>query len=353
MKYGVVISIAVAMLVALGCSKGTAPAGKSGELTIIYTGNFGARIDQCGCRPPKGGLAKRATVLATMRTEAPNALVVDSGALLYENIKLNPPFEPLHRVKARLVVEEVKNMGIDAVNVSSMDLANSADSLLAYGDAGLPWLSANIVWRKSGTLVFPPHTVKTAGDIRVGIFGFMDEDSFGVHFFDESSPLKVNNPTEAARSEVQKLRKTSDLILALAYMDLDRVEKLVADVPGIDVVIVSHTRSHNPSSEHTNFQPLKYCKTLIARCPDGGRVIGKLDLVIANGSTDFFDAETMKDLRPAEVREKDTTTKMVSTYANSFTDLDPSIPRNEEIQAKVDRVIKMRDDIMRTINVKK
>jgi 2',3'-cyclic-nucleotide 2'-phosphodiesterase (5'-nucleotidase family) len=300
-----------------------------------------------------GGMAKRATVLAAMKLEAPNAIVVDSGALLYESIRLNSPFEPVHRMKARFIVDEVKKMGIDAANVSSMDLADSADSLLAYGNAGLPWLSVNIVWKKSGTLLFQPDTVKTVGDIRVGVFGFMDENSLGVPFFDESSALSVNNPTEAVRAEVQKLKKTSDLIIALAYMDLDRVEKLTADVPGIDVVIVSHTRSHNPGSEHLHFQPLKSGKTLIARCPDGGRVVGRLDLVMANGSTDFTDSESIKDLRPAEVKERDTSKNAVSIYTNTFTDLDPSVPRNEEIQTKVDRVMKIWEDIERMTNTKK
>jgi len=351
--YRVIMSVAVAMLVSLGCSKGTAPTEKNGRLTILYTGNIGAQIDPCGCRIPMGGLAKRATVLASMKMEAPDALVLDSGALLFDKIRLSPAFVPMYRERARLVVEEVKKMGVGAVNVSSMDLADSADSLVAYGDAGFPWLSANVMWKKSGALVFPPDSVKTVGDLRVGIFGFMDDNTFGVPFFDETSPLKVADPTEAVRSEVRKLRKTCDLVVALAYMDLDRVEKLTGDVPGIDVVIVSHTRTHNPGSEHLYFQPLKPGKTLIVRCPDGGRVIGRLELNMVNGSTDFTDSGTMKDLRPKEIREKDKSVKAVSTYTNSFTDLDPSVPRNEEIQAKVDRVMKMYDEIERAVRAKK
>lgn len=352
-KITVLVAITVSMLAVAGCSKGTPPSGVSAKLTIIYTGNIGGLIDPCGCRVPLGGMARRSTALAAIKSEKPNLIVVDSGALLYEGIKLTPPFEPAQRARARLAVEEVKKMGIDAVNVSNMDLANSVDSLLAYGNAGLPWLSANIVWKKTGTLVFPPDTVRTAGGVRVGIFGLIDENTLGVPMFDESSPLKVNNPAETARLEIEKLKKTSDIIVALAYMDADRVEKLAADVPGIDIAVVSHTRQHNPGSDHLFFQPVKSGKTIIIRCPDGGRVIGRLDLVIANGSTDFTNADSIKDLRPLEVKEKDTSVKAASTYSNTFTDLDPSIPDDEDVRVKVDRAVKVWDDIDQKINVKR
>jgi 2',3'-cyclic-nucleotide 2'-phosphodiesterase (5'-nucleotidase family) len=336
-----------------GCSgKESVPSGKNGKVTIIYTGNVGGRIDPCGCRIPKGGLARRATVLKEMREQAPDAIVVDSGALLYESIRLNAPFEPAHRAKTHLTVEEVIRTGMDAANVSAMDLADSADSLLAFGAQGMPWLSANIVWRKTGELVFKPDMVKTAGDLRVGIFGFMDENSLGVTYFDETTPLKVLDPVETARKEVEKLRKDCDVVIALAYMDFDRVQKLVSTVPGIDVAVVSHTRDHNPGSEHIHFMPVKEGKTVLARCPDGGRVVGRLELEIYNGSTDFADAEMFKDLRPAEVRAKDKDVKVVSNYRNFFTDLDPSVASELAVQEKVANALAIWDEISRNIKMK-
>lgn len=339
-------------LMAAGCSKGGS-SGKSGKLTIIYTGNVGGLIETCGCRIPKGGIARRATVLADMKAESPEAIVVDSGSLLHDSKRLNPPLEDVYRNRMRLMVEEIKRMGIDGANVSHMDLANSADTLLAYGSKGLPWLSANITFKNSGKLVFQADTLRTVGNLTVGIFGFTDDNTLGVSFFDETSPLKVLNPTEAVRGEVQKLRKKCDVLIGLAYMDMDRVQKLVTDVPGIDVMIVSHTRSHNPGSEHPSFQPLKQGKTLLARCPDGGRVVGKLELTVANGSTDFLDAETQKDLRPEEVKRSEKRDPTVSTYRNYFTDLDPQVKLVPEIQAKVDVVMKFWDDVLNANKMKK
>ncbi|MHB9027264.1 MAG: hypothetical protein ACYC9O_00695, partial [Candidatus Latescibacterota bacterium] len=271
----------------------------------------------------------------------------------YESIRLNAPFEPAHRAKARLAVEEVVRTGIDAINVSAMDLADSADSLVVFGTQGMPWISANVVWRNSGQPVFAPDIVKTVGDLRVGIFGFMDENTLGVTFFDEATPLKVLDPVETARAEVEKLRKDCDVVVALAYMDFDRVQKLVAAVPGIDVAIVSHTRSHNPGSEHVHFMPVKEGKTVLARCPDGGRVIGRLELEIVNGSTDFADAELSKDLRPAEVQAKDKNATVTSSFRNFFTDLDPSVAAELGVQEKVGKALAVWDEIEQGMKKKK
>lgn len=350
-RYAVYASAVILSLFFLSCSKNTSSL-KNGKLTIIYSGNNGAKIDVCGCRIPKGGLAKRATLISQTREKFQNALILDSGALLYDSNKLTPPLEDNARRRAALTLDVVKKTGIDAANIGSMDLTNTADSLLAMKERGLPWLSANIVWKNSGNLLFPPDTVKTAGSFRVGIFGFMDQNSSGVAFFDETSPLKVLDPAETVRNEVEKLRKRSDVVIALAYMDLERVQKLVQDIQGIDLVIVSHTREHSQNSEHPFFEPLKTGKTLIARCPDGGRVMGVLELNMVKGATDFVDAITVRDLRPEAVKSKDKNPKTVSTWTNTFYDLDYRIPINEAIQARIDSVIKLNDDSLKTLQTR-
>jgi 5'-nucleotidase len=334
------------------CSQKTSSSLKNGKLTIIYSGNNGAKIDVCGCRIPKGGLAKRATLISQTREKDRNALILDSGALIYDTNKLTPPLEDNARRRASLTINVVKKTGIDAANIGSMDLANTADSLLSLKERGLPWLSANLAWKNSGNLLFPPDTLRTVGSFKVGIFGFMDQNSSGVAFFDETSPLKVLDPSETVRKEVEKLRTQSDIVIALAYMDLDRVQKLVQNVPGIDLVIVSHSHEHSQNSEHPFFEPLKTGKTLIARCPDGGRVMGVLELDVVNGVTDFVDANAVKDLRPEAVKKADKKPRTVSIWVNNFYDLDYRIPSNKEVQDQIDNVVKLNDDFLRTMKTR-
>lgn len=338
-----VVFVSMSLLLASGCSGGKTSSGKSGSVTIIYTGNVGAKINPCGCRPPLGGLARRAGALLQMKAEAPDAIVLDSGALLYDALIMNPSYEVARRARARLMNDEVGRSGIDVINLSPMDLAGSLDSLRAYGE-GLPWCSVNIAVRATGKPVFSADVVKTAGELTVGVFGVTDDNSLGVPFFEETAPLTILDPIESARGEVEKLRKTCDLVVGLAYMDIDRARELARAVPGIDVIIASHTGFHNPSSNHEIFAPLMEGKTLIARCPDGGRVIGRLELDIVKGNTGFTNTDEVKDLRPAEVVAREKKAKTVSTYRNTFTDLSDAIPSAPGVQDRVDVVARLVDE---------
>jgi len=305
------------------------------KLTIIYTNNIAGYTQMCGCRPPMGGLSRRAAILNDLRKDTENMLVLDGGALIYPKKLIYPPYDFSLKIIAQLINDVVSEMGVDAINVTRVDLANGPDSLLAM-DRSKPgdWLSANVVWKDSGKLVFKPDRIYSAGDVRVGVFGFMDQKSANDYLFKESDPIKALDPMETARKEVAKLKKESDIIVALAYMDIDRVKRLVNEIPGIDAVIASHTNERRANSIH--IPPEWVNNTIIVRTPDGGRVMGRLDFEIINGSTEFHERPKSDNLRPATVKFE----MGVSNIKNSFIDLvgeiEPYKPINDKI-AKVEK----------------
>ncbi|MCD6308619.1 MAG: hypothetical protein J7M24_06445 [Candidatus Latescibacteria bacterium] len=323
--------------------------GKTGTFTLVYSGNIGGKMRPCGCRIPLGGFARRSTAIDGIRNEVGDILVVDSGAMLYPSKYLYPPYDAIWSRIAYEVVDIVNDIGIDALNVSSYDVANSPDTLLAF-DAKYPaqWLSANIVWKDSGELVFPPDMVKQVGDFKVGVFGFMDGKSLGVDIFEEDDPVRVLDPLETVRKEVAALRgRQCDIIVALAYMDFQDVLDMLETVDGINVAVVSHTHEHTPSSDHVHFQPKKVGRTIAVRCPDGGRVIGRIDLDIVNGDTDFMNSEDYIDLRPMAVRKKDPSPQQ-SLYTHTFIDLVPDVEGNQEIRTRINAFAKkIMDDALK------
>ena len=341
-----IASLSIIILVVCSCGeKGddgkNTPSGKTGTFSIIYSGNVGGKMNPCGCRIPLGGFARRTTAIQTLRNEIDNMLILDSGAMLYPHFYLYPPYDELAKMTAHIIADVSYKSGIDAQNVSSYDVVNTADTLL-YFDKKYPskWLSANIVRRGTTDLVFEPDTVYDVGNFKVGVFGFMDKQSQAIDIFNDESPLDVLDPVETVRKEVEKLKNSCDFIVALAYMDLPEVRNVVSQVPGLNVVIVSHTREHTPSSDHHKFQPLMEANTILLRCPDGGRVLGRLDLSIARGSLEFIDAAGYMDLRPASVREKDPD-PLQSTYKHEFIDLGPDIERNRPIQDEINAFTEM------------
>ena len=332
-KMYIMLVLAGMLMCIFSCSSPSEKTLKNGKLTIIYSGNIGARYDPCGCRIPLGGLARRSTAFEAIKQNGRNVLALDSGALLYERHQLYPPYEVTMRMTANLMVEMIEKIGIDAVNVSSMDLANSVDSLLAVDKVtSWAWLSANIVWKDSNELVFKPDIIRTVDGLRIGIFGLIDLTSRGIPLINDNYPIKALDPFKAAKREIEKLKNETDLIIALAYMEKDRAEELVGEVDGIDIIIQGHTREHNPSSDHIHFLPYKIYDTIFVRCPDGGRVLGVLDLEIWNGSLDFVNAVENVDLRPESMKQKEDTRDKKSNFTHEFINLDPSIERDREIQ---------------------
>ena len=198
------------------------------KLTIIYTGNIAGYTQICGCRVPMGGLSRRATVLNELREETENILVLDAGALIYPKNIIYPPYDYSLRIIANLINDVMGDMGFNAINVTRIDLANGPDSLLAFDKLTQGnWLSANVVWRDSGELVFKSDAIYSVGDLQVGVFGFMDQTSVGNDLFKESDPVMAIDPKETVRKEIAKLSKESDLIVALAYMDIENIKKLL------------------------------------------------------------------------------------------------------------------------------
>jgi len=335
----------------LSCSK--TPVMEREKLTVVYSGNIGGQKSPCGCMPPMGGYSRRSTVIDVLKSEYDNIIILDSGAMLYASNFILPPNDFLHRLNALASVKAVEQIGIDAVNVSRYDLANSVDSLLAIDKAtSFPWLSSNLTWRNSSDLVFRPDIVIQKGNFQIGVFGVMADNFMGATLYNEDSPLKVLDIVETAEKEVSKLRKECGLIIALAYMSMAEVQELIERVSGIDIIILSHNRYHNPSSNHNEFAPIKKDKTLIVRCPDGGRVIGYLDLEIVNRSTDFVEISGDGSFDQNKAVNNNNNIASQSTYMNHFIDLGPEIKSDEEIKKIVDSVEEIKKAYKDSLGIK-
>ena len=344
MRIGLYMFLTVTMAVYSSCSTEQKQTGKNGTFTLVYSGNIGARYDPCGCRIPLGGLARRSAKLKEIREANEHVIVVDTGALINEKHRLYPPFEMTSRMQARMVNDMMGRIGIDAVNVSSMDLSVGVDTLKAFDESvAFPWLSANIVRKDNGETPFLPHFTKSAGDLTIGVFGIMDQTSLGTPLLGSDSPLEVLDPATVASEQVKEL-SDADFVIMLAYMDQQRVEALADQLHGVDLIIYGHTREHNPSSDHTFFVPYKRGPILIARCPDGGRVIGVMNIEIVDGLTDLVKADEIADLRPASVKEAKPIAKE-SNYHNEFIDLGPDVKRDGPLQELLDKQGKIIEDL--------
>lgn len=156
-------------------------------------------------------------------------MLVDNGGFF--------PEEDNRRDAAWFLMDAMKSLGTDAVNVGDRDLRFGRAFLeLRARKAGLPVVSANLLDAKSRKPVFAPYIVRHVGTVNVGIFGLItDKGDLGPG----KDSLAVEDPQVAARRTVLELkRKGANVIVLLSQLGKQEGEDLVTGVEGIDAVIM-------------------------------------------------------------------------------------------------------------------
>jgi hypothetical protein len=130
-------------------------------------------------------------------------------------------------------------MGYDAAGIGERELAFGYDKLKdAAAKSKTPFISSNLVDKKTGKLAFKPYVIVRKGGMKVGIFSVMGPK---IELpANTGEMLTIDDPISTAQKMVAELRKQSDIVVALTHLGRVEGEDLAAQVPGIDVVILGH-----------------------------------------------------------------------------------------------------------------
>ena len=274
-------------------------------LTIIHTNDlhshflgFSPNIDysplKTGNDGTVGGFARVATVIKQEQGKRNHpVLVLDAGDFLMGTL-----FHMLSREESfelRLMGQmgyDVTTLGNHEFDLKPDGLARIITSAVAKGKPPQIVFS-NAIFNKGRTEddslqevfskgLVKPYTVLERGGMRIGIFGLLGKRAAEVAPF--AAPLSFKDPVLAAKDMVAILREKEkvDLVVCLSHCGLregkeaSEDEKLVAAVPGIDVVVGGHT--------HTILsQPIVKGGSIIVQAGSYGRHVGVLDLSIGQG----------------------------------------------------------------------
>ena len=132
-----------------------------------------------------------------------------------------------------------------------------------YPNRKVDWLTPSLVVVKSG--------------LKIGLIGLTAPFSeyyrlLGWH---------ASDPFEAAYAEVRRLRGEVDAIVVLSHLGLSLDERLAAEVPGIDLILGSHTH-------HLLEKPLYVGQTAISAAGQFGTHVGHLELVPGTEEKQIF-----------------------------------------------------------------
>jgi len=183
-------------------------------------------------------------------------------------------------MKAEHIVEVLKTIGIDAINVGEFDLVLGVGYLKELAEkADVAFISANIV-DAGGSAVFPRYVIRDVGGKKIGIFGLMGDtgDMPGKVKEITNGEASVTDVVEAATSVVEELKGKADYIIALTHQVANRDWIIARRVNGVDLVVGGHDKQKTEDALDVDG------KSLIVRAGEKGQYLGMLEVDLADKS---------------------------------------------------------------------
>lgn len=294
---------ALTLLVGVRGHVARAAGSAAGPLRIVGFADLKGKTSPCGCSTPKGGLARMAAFLDSLRATPGPVLVVDAGGS-YPDVPGRPDLPPF------LLASESR-MGVDAVGVAPRDLQFGVGYLLAEARrARMPLLCSNLMLRATGRPLGATSLLIERDGVRVGVFALLG-DRFDLGPARDS--LQVLDPENTAQRMVAELKaRGAQLVVLLAQLGRVGAEDVATAVPGIDAVIVGHDAPLYPRGREAGDALLSYAG-------DQGQHLGLLRLVLADDRrVAERDAESIT-MGP-EVRNQADMLERVKSFEDAYND---------------------------------
>jgi 5'-nucleotidase len=262
------------------------------KITILHTNDVHSHIvpfgPNDGRNANKGGVARRASLIESIRTENPNTLLLDAG-----DIFQGTPY--FNYYGGELEFKLMSMLKYDAATIGNHDFDNGIDGLYAQlPHAKFDFVSANYDF--SNTIMdthVKPYKIFKKDGIKIGVFGLgIELDGLvGKNHYKETKYL---NPIEIAQdmSRILKIEKQCDLVICLSHLGYNyrNDPEIVSDIKlakatkDIDLIIGGHT--HTFLRKPTIEKNIEGKNVLINQVGCYGLYLGKIDF--------YFDSDKSK-----------------------------------------------------------
>ena len=262
------------------------------KITILHTNDVHSHIDPFGPDEGrdanKGGVARRATLIESIRKENPNTLLLDAG-----DIFQGTPY--FNYYGGELEFKLMSKLKYDAATIGNHDFDNGIDGLYAQlPHANFQFLSANYDF--SNTVMdthVKPYQVFVKDGIKIGVFGLgiKLDGLVDKKMYKETVYL---DPIETAQemTRILKQQEQCDLIICLSHLGYyyksfpEKISdlNLAKATKDIDLIIGGHTHTFLPKP--TVAQNSEGKNVLVNQVGCYGINLGKIDF--------YFDADASK-----------------------------------------------------------
>ncbi|ALJ06610.1 metallophosphatase [Pseudalgibacter alginicilyticus] len=256
---------------------------KTTKITILHTNDVHSHIDafspEDGRNANKGGVARRASLIESIRNENPNTLLLDAG-----DIFQGTPY--FNYYGGELEFKLMSKLKYDAATIGNHDFDNGIDGLYAqFPHKKFEFVISNYDF--SNTILdthTKPYHIYIKDGIKIGVFGLGIElkNLVDSKLYKET---KYHNPVEIAQdmSRILKEEKQCDLVICLSHLGYyykNNSQKisditLASKTKNIDLIIGGHT--HTFLSKPTVVKNILEKEILVNQVGCYGLNLGKID----------------------------------------------------------------------------
>ena len=252
-------------------------------ITVLHTNDVHSHIDPFPADHPRnanmGGVARRATLIESIRKENPNVLLLDAG-----DIFQGTPY--FNYYGGELEFKLMSMLNYDLATMGNHDFDNGLEGFAAQlPHAEFDFVSANYDFKNTmlDRIVKPYKTFKKAG-IKIGVFG-LGVELEGLVDKKNYKETIYNDPVETAQemTRILKTQEKCDLIICLSHSGYSYKNEpnkisdlnLAAKTKDIDLIIGGHT--HTFLDKPTIVKNLDGIDTLVNQVGCYGINLGRID----------------------------------------------------------------------------
>ncbi|MFN3193617.1 MAG: multiheme c-type cytochrome [Aureliella sp.] len=215
-----------------------APDWPEPQAVLYLSGQQHGYIEPCGCTgldKQKGGLIRRDTLLADLRSKGWNLIPIDVGNQVRRSVRQSEiKFETTLKAMEMMDYKAVA-FGVDDLKLSSVELIQ----LTAHDprSEGPEFLATNVVLIEFPDL-FKQYRIVESGGRKIGItaaLGYEHKEKFA-----QIDDVTVSDPIETLKPIVKKLESEGcDYVVLLAHASIEESQQMGREVPGIDLVVTA------------------------------------------------------------------------------------------------------------------
>ena len=243
------------------------PADSSG-FVLLFTGNWGGKLEPCGCADKQlGGIDRRSVILNAI--PGPQRLLLDVGPLIERDNRQS-------QLKLETFLYSLRHLGYDAINLTAAEIRLCRDTIGLASSERPPVLLTNTKdenQEQFGTISYLIKTLKVKKhQLRCLVLGLADPEPEAT--VGPERQIGILDPVTSLKKVLACQAAESDLVIVLLSSDNQGVVDALSKVDGIDIIVkVGYTDDPEMASPYRQ-------GPVVITTGKFGKYVARLDLAV-------------------------------------------------------------------------